>query len=97
MPFDEYAGPAKTAQSVMEGKVEEPWPTVPPLLVERLKRWVNETVGGWNPNMTGDQALGQIAFMQGQAHLAAKLEQIARKQIETLRQESNIPSHIREQ
>lgn len=95
MPFDDYTGPAKTVQPLREAQVEEPWPNVPPALIGRLQRWANETTGGWNPNMTGDQALGQIAFMQGLAHVAAKLEQVARKQVEALRKEANIPSHIR--
>lgn len=95
MPFDDYKGPAKPVLTLIS-KPEEPWPNIPPAIVERMKRWINETVGTWTPTMTGDQALGIIAFMQGQAHVVAKMEQVARKQLEALRKDS-IPSHVRKE
>jgi hypothetical protein len=75
------------------------WPPVPPELLLTLKQWTNqpEHTTMWTPggDMTGDQALGSLAFISGMGYVIQKLEVVHRKQLDAMRSSAQ-PSHVRE-
>lgn len=74
------------------------WPAVPPELLSWLTEWAMLPAHSaeYTKGMSGDDALGSLAFIKGMGHIIGKLKAVREKQL-AVSQQQNIPSHVRTQ
>lgn len=59
------------------------WPTIPDDLVRALQEWGQQPQHStsWKAGMTGDDAIGNLAFVAGMGHIIGKLVAVRRAQL----------------
>ena len=70
------------------------WPAIPVDLLRAIEDFANQHCAAWQPGMTGYDAIGHLARVQGMGRIVDKLKAVRKKQLE-LAAKRNIPSHVR--